>query len=171
MNRRAGEVALRAGLASVGEVGDGNVPVVSFHLVKIDVDGFKAVNDRFGHTAGDACLRRLAEVARSVLREGDWIARWGGDEFVAGIAAARHDHAAVAVARLAQALDAVAVPLPGESGALTLSASVGSAAAEPGDSPRSLYERADAALYRAKSARPARHQHRFDRRAPPPAMA
>ena len=70
MNRRAGEEALRAGLARVAAP-DGGGAGRALHLLKIDVDGFKEVNDRFGHTAGDACLRRLAEVARSVLREGD----------------------------------------------------------------------------------------------------
>jgi GGDEF domain-containing protein len=95
MNRRAGEEALRVALAPAAEGGGAAGGV--FHLLKIDVDDFKAVNDRFGHTVGDACLRRLAEVARSVLREGDWIAAGAADELVAGIAAERDDHATSAV--------------------------------------------------------------------------
>ena len=47
-----------------------------------DVDNFKAINDTHGHQAGDVCLRQVAQVIRRNVREGDWLARWGGDEFV-----------------------------------------------------------------------------------------
>jgi len=55
----------------------------------LDLDGFKAVNDRFGHMAGNKVLQRMAEGLRSVCRESDCVARMGGDEFVilaAGVA-------------------------------------------------------------------------------------
>jgi GGDEF domain-containing protein len=48
----------------------------------VDVDNFKAINDTHGHQAGDVCLRHVALVIRRNVREGDWLARWGGDEFV-----------------------------------------------------------------------------------------
>ena len=53
-----------------------------FAVIMIDVDDFKAINDQFGHQAGDACLQKLAQGFKSTLRESDVLARIGGDEFV-----------------------------------------------------------------------------------------
>lgn len=55
----------------------------SFCVVFLDLNGFKAVNDRLGHLAGDEILKRAAQVLKSVLRSQDFLARYGGDEFVA----------------------------------------------------------------------------------------
>lgn len=51
-------------------------------LLFLDLDGFKEINDNFGHKAGDVVLRETAERARSIVRENDTVARWGGDEFI-----------------------------------------------------------------------------------------
>jgi diguanylate cyclase (GGDEF)-like protein len=75
-NRRAGEQWLASDLARVGR-GEG-----ALTLALVDLDGLKAINDRYGHQAGDACLRHLAHTCLGNIREGDWLARWGGDEFV-----------------------------------------------------------------------------------------
>jgi two-component system cell cycle response regulator len=48
----------------------------------VDADHLKEVNDRWGHRVGDACLKHLADALERNIREGDWMARWGGDEFV-----------------------------------------------------------------------------------------
>ena len=48
----------------------------------MDVDNFKAINDTHGHPAGDVCIRHVARVMQGNVGEGDWLARWGGDEFV-----------------------------------------------------------------------------------------
>ena len=54
-----------------------------FSLIIVDVDNFKEINDRFGHVEGDRVLKSLAETLRHRLREQDFLARYGGDEFVA----------------------------------------------------------------------------------------
>ena len=48
----------------------------------VDLDGFKTINDTHGHHAGDLCIRHVADVIGRSVREGDWLCRWGGDEFV-----------------------------------------------------------------------------------------
>ena len=75
-NRRAGEQRLASDLARVSR-GEGTLTVAV-----VDLDRLKPINDRYGHQAGDACLRYLARTCLSNIREGDWVARWGGDEFV-----------------------------------------------------------------------------------------
>ena len=75
-NRRAGEGRLASDLARVSR-GEGTLT-----LTLVDLDRLKAINDRYGHQAGDACLRHLADTFSVNIREGDWLARWGGDEFV-----------------------------------------------------------------------------------------
>jgi diguanylate cyclase (GGDEF)-like protein len=76
LNRRAGEQRLASDLSRVGR-GEGILTVAL-----LDLDRFKTINDRHGHKAGDACLRHLARTCARNIREGDWLARWGGDEFV-----------------------------------------------------------------------------------------
>jgi diguanylate cyclase len=48
----------------------------------VDVNDFKSINDTYGHQAGDACIRHVASVIGRNIRKSDWLARWGGDEFV-----------------------------------------------------------------------------------------
>ena len=54
----------------------------SFETVFVDVNGFKRINDEYGHVTGDEVLRRVADHLVSTVREGDFVARWGGDEFM-----------------------------------------------------------------------------------------
>jgi diguanylate cyclase (GGDEF)-like protein len=76
LNRRAGEQRLASDLARVSR-GEGTLSVAL-----LDLDKFKPVNDNYGHKVGDACLRYLAHTCTRNIRKGDWLARWGGDEFV-----------------------------------------------------------------------------------------
>jgi diguanylate cyclase (GGDEF)-like protein len=98
-NRRAGEERLTCDLARVGR-GEGTLT-----LVLVDLDGLKAINDRYGHQAGDACLRHLAHTCLGNIRQGDWLARWGGDEFVVVLWEEKGERTANPVlARIAKAL-------------------------------------------------------------------
>ena len=75
-------------------------------VVVLDLDGFKGLNDRHGHAAGDSVLREVAQRARQATRDTDLVARLGGDEFVVLLEASSEDAVLAAVARLRSALDA-----------------------------------------------------------------
>ncbi|WP_157270917.1 GGDEF domain-containing protein [Azohydromonas aeria] len=119
-------------------------------LLALDLDGFKGVNDRHGHAAGDAALRELAARMHGVLGEADLVTRPGGDEFVIALAAAQdEDGARAAAQRLLQALSAP-LTLPGGAPA-RLGASIGVALfPRDGHSAQALLDAADAAAYAAK---------------------
>lgn len=118
-------------------------------LFVVDLDNLKPINDAYGHLAGDQVLVRLVESARQWLQPGDWIGRWGGDQFVLGV----HASHAVACVRLRHWLASLAA----EGGEQTpLKASAGGAAYRPGEDLREVYRRADSAMYRAKYAGGAR---------------
>ncbi|MFS2124314.1 diguanylate cyclase [Pseudomonas sp. Pseusp97] len=124
----------------------------SLALAVVDVDWFKRYNDHYGHPAGDACLRAIAQaLATTVSRSTDLVARYGGEEFV--FLAPMTDLAGVRgmADKLLQAVEALA--LPHELSPLgRVSVSIGIAAAVPGQeaSAEALVARADAALYEAK---------------------
>ncbi len=117
-------------------------------LVIFDLDGFKAINDRIGHLAGDGVLAEVAERVRSVVRSADVACRVGGDEF--GIILPESTLADAE--QLSQRMQAAVAANPiGEAGTLELSA--GAAELAPEDDATRFFERADNALYRAKQAR------------------
>ncbi len=115
----------------------------------VDVDRFKAVNDRAGHQIGDAFLSVVADRLRHALRPGDTASRFGGDEFVVlcrDLAGGEVEASTVA-ARIVSTLS-VQVVVGGIR--FAASASVGVALAVPGDDPEAVLSRADEAMYRAK---------------------
>ena len=118
----------------------------SFGLAMVDLDDFKAINDRHGHPMGDAVLIGFAERARSILRRGETIFRYGGEEFVLLLPGANADGARAAAERLRQAISGQAF-----GGGLHLTCSVG-VAAFPTHAPHAaeLLRRADDALLQAK---------------------
>lgn len=121
----------------------------SLGVVYVDLDGFKQVNDRRGHAAGDAVLRATATRLREVARESDLVCRMGGDEFLL-VAEEVADDAGLAalVARVREALG----PRPG--GAAAIPASVGAARLpEDGTELDEVVRVADAAMYRDKQSR------------------
>ena len=145
-NRRAAEELLSKDIARAQRGGG------ALTLAMLDLDQFKAINDEHGHYAGDACLIHFAEVLGRNLRAGDWVARWGGDEFVVSMWHAGEEEPAVeqALERVAEDLRANPVALPnGEEALLTFSGGV--CRWEPGDEAAGLLSKADEALYRAKS--------------------
>jgi diguanylate cyclase (GGDEF)-like protein len=121
-----------------------------FSLVLLDLDGFKAINDDFGHLAGDDALRLVAGALRGALREEDVCCRQGGDEFAVIAVRAGEQEALELSERLAQAVREIPF---GEEGERRLGASAGWATfGHPARSVDELILRADAALLRAKRA-------------------
>ncbi|WP_294641355.1 GGDEF domain-containing protein [uncultured Aureimonas sp.] len=123
-------------------------------LMLLDLDGFKGVNDGFGHSAGDDVLKAVATRLRSVCEDGTLVARIGGDEF-----ALIFDRPIDVAERLASLIAGrVGEPILAGSQAFQVGVSIGIARARKGELPADLYRRADAALYRAKNA--GRNTHR-----------
>lgn len=123
--------------------------IVSLYMV--DVDHFKMLNDRFGHAAGDVCLRRVAATLEERFgRASDFVARYGGEEFVILTSGLPADKAAAKGQEILAAMRAVTLPDP----VPELSVSVGVASATPSASitPAGLLKAADDALYAAKAA-------------------
>ncbi|MEV4495129.1 sensor domain-containing diguanylate cyclase [Micromonospora arborensis] len=108
-------------------------------LLAIDVDGFKTVNDTYGHQAGDQVLVGLARALEGALRYGDELYRIGGDEFVAVIEVSRPEEAVRIAERLTEAARRIGRTI-----------SVGVALPRPGESPDRTLRRADQALYAVK---------------------
>ena len=78
-NRRAGDKRLAE------EVARAERDLQSFQLAFFDINRFKEINDQHGHSAGDACISHVAALLQLNTRRGDWVARWGSDEFVVGL--------------------------------------------------------------------------------------
>ena len=112
-----------------------------------DIDHFKSINDRFGHAAGDAALKQVAETLLAALRAGDELGRWGGEEFVFLLPATDLPNARLCAERMREAVAARRLAKPEH---LALSVSIGVAALQPGESASALLVRADRAMYRAK---------------------
>ena len=119
-------------------------------LALADVNSFKTINDAHGHQAGDACIRHVAQAMRGNVREGDWLARWGGDEFVLALWDASVFASPEAVlGRFNRALRESPARLPGGE-ELVLSVSVGGCRYAGEEDVRELLAKADAAMYEAK---------------------
>lgn len=111
----------------------------------IDIDHFKAVNDRHGHLIGDEVLLLLARLMRSVFRFHDRLYRFGGEEFVVLMRCAGEAEAGIAFERLRSSVQAFVFP---QAGSVTVSA--GFTRLRRGDTPSSAFQRADRAVYWAK---------------------
>lgn len=119
-------------------------------LAVCDLDHFKEVNDRFGHLAGDRVLKVLARELQSRLRDSDFVARYGGEEFVILLVDTTLEQASEVLESLRYVVEQM--PFHFRDDNVPVTVSFGIAAWQPGDTPDSLFERADRALYRAKSA-------------------
>jgi diguanylate cyclase (GGDEF)-like protein len=137
LNRRGLDDALAAALARL------------LALYVLDLDGFKAINDRFGHHGGDDLLRGVAQRLRASMRAGDSIARLGGDEFV--VMAEGLTHEAQAEDLGLKLLDALLEPIALDGSACRVSATIGYALA-PSDATvaNALIKAADSAMYAGK---------------------
>ena len=123
----------------------------AFALALIDLDHFKRINDTHGHAAGDNALTEFGAFCRQAFGDDDFVARFGGDEFVVLLAAPSLDHGAEHIDRLINLVRrANDQRLPGGRPAFTIS--VGLVQAQADEDATALLERADRALYAAKHA-------------------
>ena len=122
----------------------------TFCMVMVDIDHFKALNDRYGHPAGDHALRITAEVLENTLRDMDLVARVGGEEFAAILPSTNLSDGCRACERLRTAVDSHWFRF--EDTDLQLPVSLGLASVSSGDDPIALIKRADEALYAALGA-------------------
>ena len=126
---------------------EGEPPRVA--VVFADIDGFKPINDRYGHAAGDRVLFDVARRITSAVRPEDLVARLGGDEIVVALSGISSAAAAESVAHeIQQAMDE---PFRVGSDLINVTLSLGVALAGEGDDPETLLRKADRALYRAKA--------------------
>lgn len=125
----------------------------SIAVLMLDVDHFKRFNDRYGHQAGDACLKVLAETLRAQVRSGaELVARYGGEEFIAVLPGADLVDGIRIAERVRRAIEARALrneTVPAQ--VVTASIGIAAALAAPGLSPLDIIEAADTALYEAKT--------------------
>ena len=116
----------------------------------IDVDHFKAINDRHGHATGDRVLQAIAHILGSSIRKADLCGRLGGEEFAIYLSGMALPHSAAMADRIRLAVASLAVEAPdGES--ITPTISVGAAAAAESPTAEHLLQRADMAMYEAKA--------------------
>lgn len=122
----------------------------SFALLMIDLDGFKVVNDTFGHAIGDSVIQQVASALSRVLRSGDMVARFGGDEFAVIVPEASRESAIHLAEKIKMVLAATKLHLPNETQRY-VSACIGIAIFPlESDNPQSLFELADQRMFRAK---------------------
>jgi diguanylate cyclase (GGDEF)-like protein/PAS domain S-box-containing protein len=139
-NREAVSAVLDEALA---ESGDGMVAVVF-----VDLDGFKPINDTYGHDAGDELLRVAAARLRAAVRPGDVVGRIGGDEFL--VVSRGHTEAGTAMALGRRLRSMFAEPAALPHGPIPLRASIGVACGRAGSEAADLIREADQAMYRSK---------------------
>jgi diguanylate cyclase len=118
-------------------------------LAMLDLDHFKRINDNYGHLAGDKVLKIIATVLRKRLRAADFIARFGGEEFVLLLPATTPAVGAKLLETLRAAIEACPFHFKGER--VTITISMGLASFKPGEHSDLVLKRADQALYRAKN--------------------
>ena len=119
-------------------------------LLLLDVDRFKTVNDTYGHVVGDLVLKEVAARLKEHLRAVDVVARFGGEDFVVAMGCAVEEEALQVAERLRASIAEHPVPT-GQTDPLYITASIGVALAQSGESLSGLLGAADAALYRAKA--------------------
>ncbi|WP_300454065.1 GGDEF domain-containing protein [Sulfurimonas sp.] len=140
-NRRA----LSAYLADV--CSNKGVPY-AMHVIMLDIDNFKTINDKYGHLTGDKILIFISNVLRKTLRDGDKIFRYGGEEFTVVINRNTDEQCELIANRLLNLVSSNKLIYMGER--ISVTASIGVTKLKSGDTPDSLLSRADKALYMSK---------------------
>lgn len=142
-NRRAFDARLQEEFHRFQRYGQG------FSLLVIDLDHFKRVNDLYGHTTGDQCLKEVTRRMGAVLRKSDFLARYGGEEFAVILPGIDMEGAKAVAEKLRGCVEKTRFLYQGQRVPLTISVGVAETKADE-ESPQSLFDRADAALYEAK---------------------
>ncbi|TVQ31469.1 MAG: diguanylate cyclase, partial [Wenzhouxiangella sp.] len=141
-NRREVSRQIEAGIEHNRQSGE------PFALILADIDDFKPINDRLGHTAGDAVLVHLARILTETVRGRDVVARWGGEEFLLYLPSTELMAARKVAQNLSDAVKRMPLEIDGEQIALTLTFGVTEFGA--GDTAESAIAAADQAMYRGK---------------------
>ncbi len=132
------------------EIGSQHKPV---SVLLFDIDHFKPINDKIGHSAGDEVLKQLARRVTACLRDSDMVARYGGEEFVVVLPSTKAEEAQGVAERLRARIADEPFAVPGSASPIRVTVSIGLATtADPGEEAAQLLARADEALYRAKDA-------------------
>jgi two-component system cell cycle response regulator len=120
-------------------------------VLLLDIDRFKAINDSYGHDAGDEVLREFAVRVRAHTRGIDLLARYGGEEIVVAVPDTAVDGAEAVAERIRERIEATPFPIHRGTRAIPVTVSIGVAARQAGDTAAGeMLKRADLALYRAK---------------------
>ena len=143
-NRRAYEFELTRRIA------DWNRNETSVSLILLDIDYFKKFNDRYGHQAGDAVLRAVADVLKQASRDTDLVARYGGEEFAIVLSDTSIEATKEVAERIRCIIESARFPFNGL--ILRLTMSLGFAQIRAGEDTTAFVQRADAALYSSKAA-------------------
>lgn len=134
-----------ASLAGKGYLSASDNP--RYSLLVADIDYFKRINDQYGHDTGDQVLQHVAKIIQENMRGGDFVGRWGGEEFVMIMPGANAKNAMTMAEMIREAVASTVFPL--EEG-ITLSASFGVSERLPNEDFATCFKRADNALYKAK---------------------
>ncbi len=145
MNRRRFSEALAQ------EIGRSHRQKYPLAIAMFDLDHFKRINDTHGHVTGDKVLQRFAELVRQHIRVSDSFARLGGEEFAVLMPDADQGFATLALERMRKLVAEAELALPGGGAPLRVTVSVGATVLAPADDADSFLNRADGALYAAKS--------------------
>jgi len=122
-----------------------------FSMLLFDVDHFKLINDRYGHWAGDRCLKEIIKRLKPILRETDFIGRWGGDEFLVLFPGTDIESAAAVAERLRKLIENTRFVYHKQE--ISFTVSVGVTEIQEGDqSQEVVFNRVDKAMYNAKKA-------------------
>lgn len=120
-----------------------------YSVALIDIDNFKVINDSYGHAAGDDVLVHISAVLQDAMRAMDWVARWGGEEFLCLLPETDAEQAVVTMRRLQKRLAACGLTVGGRARRVTVSIGVATFPMN-GENTSDLMAGADAALYQAK---------------------
>jgi len=143
-NRNAFNLHLKQSLVDLSKTGS------ILTLILIDVNRFKWINDTFGHVAGDKVLKVIADSLKKNFRKSDFVARYGGDEFVVLVDGLNVEDVKAGVDRFKSRLQAIKFVSHAHKTNINVEISAGLAIAQPGDSCEALLHRADQAMYMEK---------------------